>query len=163
MATDDTSLWQGFLNDEEATLQLGTRLAAAIQGGVQLQLHGDLGAGKTTFTRGLLQALGHQGRVKSPTYTLVESYTLPTITVHHFDLYRFADPDEWHDAGFGDYFNNDCVCIIEWPDKAGSCLPTPDITLELSVYQHGRNYRVQAHSETGQACLTRLKTLFVAN
>lgn len=158
MATDDTSLRQGFLADESATLQLGATLAAVLHGGIQLQLHGDLGAGKTTFTRGLLQALGHQGRVKSPTYTLVESYSLPPLTVHHFDLYRFADPDEWHDAGFGDYFAADTLCLVEWPDKAGACLPPADLVLELSVCDSGRNYRLQAFSETGHQCLSRLTT-----
>lgn len=163
MATDDTSLRQGFLADEAATLQLGARLAAVLHGGLQLQLHGDLGAGKTTVTRGLIQQLGHRGRVKSPTYTLVESYPLPALTVHHFDLYRFSDPDEWHDAGFGDYFHASTLCIVEWPEKAGSCLPAPDITLELSVCNNGRNYSLHAHSETGNQCLSRLTTLSAAS
>ena len=163
MTTDDTSPRQGFLADEAATLQLGARLAAVMHGGLQLQLHGDLGAGKTTFTRGLLQALGHQGRVKSPTYTLVESYTLPALTVHHFDLYRFTDPEEWHDAGFSDYFAADTLCIVEWPQQAADCLPPADIILELSVCGHSRNYRLHAHSETGNQCLSSLTTLSAAS
>lgn len=163
MAMDDTSVASGHLADEAATLALGARLAAALCGGVQLQLHGDLGAGKTTFTRGLLHGLGHTGRVKSPTYTLVESYPLPSFSVHHFDLYRFNDPEEWYDAGFADYFADDTVCIIEWPDKAAGVLPAPDLVLELGVAGDGRNYRLQAHSETGQACLKRFMTHCAAN
>lgn len=158
MAMDDTSVASGHLADEAATLQLGSRIASVLRGGEQLQLHGDLGAGKTTFTRGLLQGLGHQGRVKSPTYTLVESYPLPIFSVHHFDLYRFNDPEEWYDAGFADYFADDTVCIIEWPNKAAGVLPAPDLVLELDVAGDGRNYRLHAHSETGQACLNRFMT-----
>ena len=158
MATDDTSVSVGYLADEAATLQLGGQLASALQGGLQLQLDGNLGAGKTTFTRGLLQGLGYSGRVKSPTYTLVESYQLATLTLHHFDLYRFNDPEEWYDAGFADYFANDTVCVIEWPDKAAGVLPLPDLVLKLSVDGDGRSYRLHAHSETGHVCLKRFMT-----
>lgn len=156
MATDDTSVSAGYLADEAATLQLGSQLASALQGGLQLQLDGNLGAGKTTFTRGLLTALGHAGKVKSPTYTLVESYPFPHYSVHHFDLYRFADPEEWEDAGFREYFGPDSLCLVEWPDKAAELLPRADIVLELAVAGNGRNYRLLAHSETGQSCLIRL-------
>lgn len=158
MATDDTSVSVGYLADEAATLQLGGQLASALQGGLQLQLDGNLGAGKTTVTRGLLQGLGYSGRVKSPTYTLVESYQLATLTLHHFDLYRFNDPEEWYDAGFADYFANDTVCVIEWPDKAAGVLPQPDLVLKLSVDGDGRSYRLHAHSETGHVCLKRFMT-----
>ena len=158
MATDDTSVSAGYLADEAATLQLGGQLASALQGGLQLQLDGNLGAGKTTFTRGLLQGLGYSGRVKSPTYTLVESYQLATLTLHHFDLYRFNSPEEWYDAGFADYFANDTVCVIEWPDKAAGVLPQPDLVLKLSVDGDGRSYRLHAHSETGHVCLKRFMT-----
>lgn len=158
MATDDTSVGAGYLADEAATLQLGRQLAGALSGGLQLQLDGDLGAGKTTFTRGLLQGLGYKGRVKSPTYTLVESYPLPALTLHHFDLYRFNDPEEWYDAGFADYFADDTVCVIEWPDKASGVLPEPDLVLKLSVDGDGRSYRLHAHSETGHVCLKHFMT-----
>ncbi|SCK16756.1 tRNA (adenosine(37)-N6)-threonylcarbamoyltransferase complex ATPase subunit type 1 TsaE [Vogesella sp. LIG4] len=161
MATDHTSV-EGYLADEAATLQLGRHVADCLQPGLQLQLAGDLGAGKTTFTRGLLRALGHGGRVKSPTYTLVESYPLPAMTVHHFDLYRFSDPQEWYDAGFADYLATDTLCIVEWPQKADGVLPVPDLTLELQVAGEGRNFRLVAHSETGTACLTRFQTLTAA-
>ena len=162
MATDHTSV-AGFLADEAATLQLGQTLAGCLQPGLQLQLHGDLGAGKTTFTRGLLRGLGHTGRVKSPTYTLVESYSLPNATVHHFDLYRFNDPQEWFDASFADYLAADTLCIVEWPQKAAGVLPSPDLVLELQLADDGRNYRLVAHSETGKACLSRYQTLTAAS
>ena len=158
MAMDDTSVHCGSLPDEAATLALGGALARALQAGVVIFLQGDLGAGKTTFSRGLLAGLGHAGRVKSPTYTLVESYPLASLTVHHFDLYRFADPEEWDDAGFRDYFGQDTVCLVEWPDKAGDLLPVADLTLELEVSGQGRTYRLTASTETGQSCLTRLST-----
>jgi tRNA threonylcarbamoyladenosine biosynthesis protein TsaE len=158
MVMDDTSVHSGNLPDESATLTLGARMAAALQAGVVIFLHGDLGAGKTTFTRGLLAGLAYHGKVKSPTYTLVESYPLEAFTVHHFDLYRFADPEEWDDAGFRDYFGADTVCLVEWPDKAGALLPQADLTLELDVSGTGRTYRLTARTETGQSCLTRLST-----
>ena len=124
----------------------------------KLLFAGPVGAGKTTFARHLIQALGYEGRVKSPTYTLVESYPFADFTIHHFDLYRFADPEEWDDAGFRDYFGPDTVCLVEWPDKAGALLPPADLTLELEVSNTGRTYRLTARTETGQSCLTRLST-----
>lgn len=158
MVMDDSSVHSGSLPDEAATLALGAALARVLQPGVVIFLLGDLGAGKTTCSRGLLAGLGHVGKVKSPTYTLVESYPLPDFTVHHFDLYRFADPEEWDDAGFRDYFGPDSVCLVEWPDKAADLLPPADLTLELEVSSQGRNYRLTASTETGQSCLTRLST-----
>src|SRR6218665_397076 len=94
-----------FLPDEAATLAMGQTLARGLQGGMTIFLLGDLGAGKTTLTRGILRGLGFAGRVKSPTYTLVEPYVVSSLDLHHFDLYRFADPLEWEDAGFRDLFN----------------------------------------------------------
>ena len=158
MAMDDSSILRGSLADEAATLRLGAQLTSALQPGTVIYLLGDLGAGKTTFTRGLLAGLGYHGKVKSPTYTLVESYPFSDFTVHHFDLYRFADPEEWEDAGFRDYFGPSTLCLVEWPDKAGQLLPPADLTLELEVSGNGRTYRFHASSQTGQSCLTRLST-----
>ena len=158
MAMDDSSILSGSLADEAATLRLGAQLTSALQPGTVIYLLGDLGAGKTTFTRGLLAGLGYHGKVKSPTYTLVESYPFSDFTVHHFDLYRFADPEEWEDAGFRDYFGPSTLCLVEWPDKAGQLLPPADLTLELEVSGNGRTYRFHASSQTGQSCLTRLST-----
>ncbi|WP_143477832.1 tRNA (adenosine(37)-N6)-threonylcarbamoyltransferase complex ATPase subunit type 1 TsaE [Pseudogulbenkiania subflava] len=156
MEMDDTSVRQGSLPDEDATLALGGALAHAIAPGTVIYLWGDLGAGKTTLSRGLLTALGHHGRVKSPTYTLVESYPLAPLTVHHFDLYRFADPEEWEDAGFRDYFGPGTLCLVEWPDKAEGLLPRADLIVELAVAGSGRNYKITAQTDIGQSCLTRL-------
>jgi tRNA threonylcarbamoyladenosine biosynthesis protein TsaE len=155
---DDTSTCSGHLPDEAATLKLGAALAHCMMPGTVIFLEGDLGAGKTTLTRGLLQGLGHVGRVKSPTYTLVETYTLAALTAHHFDLYRFNDAEEWEDAGFRDYFGSDTLCLVEWPEKAQGLLPVPDITIALAVTDDGRNYCIRAHSAQGKQCLTRLST-----
>lgn len=150
--------YSGHLADEAATLALGSRLARVLEPGMAIYLIGELGAGKTTLTRGLLGGLGHKGRVKSPTYTLVESYPLEQLTVHHFDLYRMADPEEWEDAGFRDYFSAATVCLIEWPDKAADLLPPADITIMLSVADEGRQFSFNALTDKGRACLTRLTT-----
>lgn len=153
---DDSSSRTGFLADENATLALGERFAHALQAGTVIYLAGDLGAGKTTFTRGLLRAMGHNGRVKSPTYTLIESYSPGATTVHHFDLYRFNDPEEWEDAGFREHFGPQSICLVEWPQKAQGLLPPANLTLELAVDGDGRRYRCVAHDEIGAQCLTRL-------
>lgn len=144
------------LADEQATLDLGGRLARALEPGLSLWLVGDLGAGKTTLARGLLRGLGFLGRVKSPTYTLVELYTLSRFNLYHFDLYRIADPDEWEDAGFREYFNDASVCLVEWPEKAAGLLPEPDIRVRLEILDAGRRAEVVGLSERGKACVARL-------
>ena len=121
------------LADEAATIELGGRLAATLAPGLKIYLHGDLGAGKTTLSRAMLQALGHTGRVKSPTYTLVEVYGLSRLNLYHFDFYRFRDAQEWREAGFSDYFGGDAVCLVEWPEKAGDDLPPPDIDIFIEM------------------------------
>lgn len=145
------------LVDEAATLALGARLALAIKPGMTIYLHGDLGAGKTTLVRGLLHALGHVGKVKSPTYTLVEPYVLSGVDVYHFDLYRFIDPEEWDAAGFRDYFNPQSISLVEWPEKAGDLLPDADIDLHLNHLGSGRRAHLVAHSAAGAASLAGLK------
>lgn len=155
------------LVDEAATLQFAEVLSKAIKPGLIIYLHGDLGAGKTTLVRGLLHALGYEGKVKSPTYTLVESYQLESnvnyrLNVYHFDLYRFNDDEEWESAGFRDYFNADSMCIIEWPEKAQNVLPTPDLNITFSIKNVGqylgRNLIISAHSALGQQCLNIIST-----
>ena len=126
------------LADEAATLMLGADLARQIRPGLVMYLHGNLGAGKTTLVRGMLRALGYPGRVKSPTYTLVEPYALPDMTLHHYDLYRMNDPREWLDAGFRDDFSGTITCIVEWPEKAAGLLPKPDIEIRLDIDGDGR-------------------------
>ena len=101
-----------YLPDEPATQALGARLAAIVQPGLIVYLRGDLGAGKTTLMRALLQALGYSGKVKSPTYTLVELYKVSNLCLYHFDFYRFSEPDEWIEAGFRDYFRGPAACFV---------------------------------------------------
>lgn len=144
------------LADEVATLALGARLAQAIGTGQTVYLHGDLGAGKTTLVRGLLHGLGHVGKVKSPTYTLVEPYIISGLNIYHFDLYRFNDPEEWDAAGFRDYFNPESVCLVEWPEKAREVLPDPDLDIELSPQAGARVVKLIANTDAGRQTLKAL-------
>jgi len=144
------------LPDEAATIALGERLSRVLEGGLAIWLQGNLGAGKTTLVRGLLKGLGHVGKVKSPTYTLVEPYVVSGLYLYHFDLYRFVDPEEWDAAGFRDYFNAQSVCLVEWPEKAAELMPAPDIEISLTPSGSGRVALLSANSETGIRCLDRL-------
>jgi tRNA threonylcarbamoyladenosine biosynthesis protein TsaE len=141
------------LPDEAATLALGARLSQMLKGGLTVWLQGDLGAGKTTLVRGLLRGMGYLGKVKSPTYTLVEPYVVSGLHLYHFDLYRFADPEEWHAAGFRDYFNAGSVCLVEWPERAAGLLPPADFEIRLDPHAGGRRASLVAHTAQGKSCL----------
>jgi tRNA threonylcarbamoyladenosine biosynthesis protein TsaE len=144
------------LADEAATLELGARLATALRPGLVVSLSGQLGVGKTTVVRGCLRALGYRGRVKSPTFALVEVYKVSRLYLHHFDFYRFEDPREWMDAGFRDSFDGDNVCLVEWPEKAGDRLPPADLAILLEHAGAGRQVDITAHTETGRQCLRQM-------
>lgn len=146
-----------FLADEEATLAFGRRLAIAAADGGIVYLHGDLGAGKTTLVRGLMRGHGFQGAVKSPTYTLVEPYELDQCHIYHFDLYRLADPGEVEYLGTEDYFKNNNLCLIEWPNRGGDAIPAADLSIELSSEGSGRRLHVASHSARGDVIAKRLR------
>jgi len=145
------------LNNEDETIAVGQKLARHIQAPLTLYLTGDLGAGKTTLSRGLIQGLGHKGAVKSPTYTLVEPYELDGVEVYHFDLYRLNDPEELEFMGIRDYFTDSSLCIVEWPDKGDGLLPDADIHLHLNYVNQGREIQIRALTESGKKLLAAIK------
>ncbi len=144
--------------DEAATAAFATQLAAALTRAklnACIALHGDLGAGKTTIVRHLLRALGVEGRIKSPTYAVVEPYTVAAGEVWHFDFYRFSDPREWEDAGFRDIFASAGLKLCEWPQNAAGVMPTPDLELDIQVDDtEQRQVRLSALTLQGQELLT---------
>src|SRR5574343_1562281 len=144
------------LPDEAATQRLGEVLAPILQPGLVISLDGDLGAGKTTLARALIRALGHTGPVKSPTYSLVEVYVFSSLYLYHFDFYRFESPEEFLDAGLGEYFNDTAICLVEWPERAQGCVPPADLRLRLHHAGLGRVLEAVADSPQGQACLSAL-------
>jgi tRNA threonylcarbamoyladenosine biosynthesis protein TsaE len=144
-----------FWSDEQATQSFAAHLATkpALRHAF-IALHGDLGAGKTTLVRHLLHALGVQGRIKSPTYAVVESYELAALNIWHFDFYRFNDPQEWEDAGFRDIFASAGLKIAEWPDKAAAMLPTADLDIHILTSMDGtRQVTLTAHTAVGESLL----------
>lgn len=142
------------LPDEAATRRLGEALADGVAAGRVLFVSGELGAGKTTLVRGLLSGLGYRGRVKSPSYTLVELYTVSSLNLYHFDFYRFKDRSEWLSSGFQEYFGPDSVCVVEWPERAGGLLPEPDLRVTLAHAGEARRARLEVCSTAGEAWLS---------
>ncbi|MCL2658046.1 MAG: tRNA (adenosine(37)-N6)-threonylcarbamoyltransferase complex ATPase subunit type 1 TsaE [Betaproteobacteria bacterium] len=144
------------LADESATRALGAALAPVLETGLTIYLRGDLGAGKTTLVRGLLESLGHAGPVRSPTYTLIEPYVISKLNLYHFDFYRFTDPQEFLDAGLEEYFAGDGVCLVEWPEQADGFIPAADIEIHLEIQDAGRQATLIALNERGRRCLKRI-------
>ena len=145
------------LPDAASTEAAGARLAPELRPGMVVTLSGDLGTGKTTLVRGCLRTLGWAGSVKSPTYSLVEHYPFSSLYFYHFDFYRFADPSEWETAGLAECFRKDSVCVVEWPERVGSLLPPPDLSLTLAhpadAHGSGRDLNLHARTEAGERCL----------
>jgi len=136
-ADDNGARLRAHLPDEAATVTFGAALARVLAPGLQIWLQGNLGTGKTTLTRGLLRGLGHEGKVKSPTYTLIEPYSA----------------DEYLDAGLDEYFAGEGVCIVEWPDKASPHLPSPDVEIVLQTGESGRDVAISGNTEAGRTCV----------
>ena len=149
-----------YLPDEAATAAFGRKLAALTKGRGLITLQGDLGSGKTTLSRALIRALGHEGPVKSPTYTLVEPYELGPTRVLHYDLYRLTDPEELHYLGVRDFLDDDTLTLVEWPERGSPWLPAPDLALELQVAGSGRQIRWHAGTPRGQAWEAQLSQSF---
>lgn len=160
------------LADEGATVALGENIAKVVLGQNDAQsnpqqhqqslvvfLNGDLGAGKTTLTRGFVRGMGHKGNVKSPTYTLVEPYELLPWQVYHFDLYRLSDPEELEYMGIRDYFTDHCCCFIEWPEKGAGVLANADIIINIVYKGEQRLIDLQACSSRGEGVLQQLALL----
>ena len=145
------------LPSEADTLTLGAAMAANLMPGMVIWLEGDLGAGKTTLVRGLLRAAGETRPVKSPTYTLVELHAVSGLNFYHFDFYRFNQAEEYLDAGLDEYFSENAICLVEWPDKATPYLPAADMRIELHVEPgaagEGRRAQITAGTARGRTCL----------
>ncbi len=149
------------LADAQATVAFGGQLAQVITNGAVIYLHGDLGAGKTTFSRGVVQGFGHTGKVKSPTYTLVEVYELAQQSIYHFDLYRLSDPEELEFMGIRDYFSSHAICLVEWPEKGQGMLPPADVEIVLEYQSDARLVKLFAHSQRGQQIINNFNVMEV--
>lgn len=157
---------QRYLDDEAKTVAAGEVIAKAMRGGAVVYLEGQLGAGKTTFCRGVLRAFGYTGPVKSPTYTLVEPYEnlrregepeqTPAVSVYHFDLYRLGDSEELEYMGIRDYFDHDAICLIEWPQRGSRFLPSADIMVSIEPQGAGRLLAARGVTLRGQQILAQL-------
>jgi len=144
------------LNDAAAMEALGARLARCASEGLMVYLHGELGAGKTTLVRGFLRALGHDGQVRSPTYTLIEPYELPRRRVHHLDLYRLGDPEELEWIGIRDLLDTTSIALVEWPERGRGVLPPADLEVVIEYRNSGRQVAIVGQSPPGDAVVQQL-------
>ena len=144
------------LKNETETTKIGSKLASCLKGGEVIYLKGELGTGKTTLVRGVLNRLGHAGNVKSPTYTIVEPYLIDSHVIYHFDLYRLDDPEELESLGIRDYCDGQSICFFEWPEKGGNLLPNADINLELTYLENTRELEFTSKSDVGKTILKQL-------
>jgi len=144
------------VKDESEMVVLGAKIAGVLQGGEVIYLSGELGAGKTTFVRGLLNALGYTGHVKSPTYTLIEPYLIDSRNIYHFDLYRINDPEELEDMGIRDYCDGKSICLFEWPEQGENSLPPADIILLFTHTDPGREVNIESKTLQGEIILNKL-------
>ena len=144
------------LVDETAMVEVAVRMSEYLRAPMVIFLEGDLGAGKTTFARALIQALGHQGRVKSPTYGLLECYPVKDMQVLHLDLYRIADAGELEFLGIRDLLDSSTVLLVEWPQNGQGALPPPDISLKLDDAAEKRWLNWQAHTQNGRNLVSKL-------
>ncbi len=140
-------------------VDFGAQLGKLLPEGALVFLEGDLGAGKTTLSRGILAAFGHKGVVKSPTYTLVEPYQLGDKLIYHFDLYRLGDPEELEFIGIRDYLDQAGCCLVEWPERGAGMLPEPDLLVEINVVNDARRVAISAGTTRGQKIIGDLHTL----
>ena len=154
---DNNSRISLILSDEVATASLAQHLASQLKPGLIIYLKGDLGSGKTTLVRHVLIALGYKGRVKSPTYALLETYCVAELNLRHFDLYRLQDPEEWESAGFREELDEKNILFIEWPEKAAAFLPMAVIEISLEIIGHERRAIFHTNSTMGMQCLTGLQ------
>jgi tRNA threonylcarbamoyladenosine biosynthesis protein TsaE len=138
------------LANEDAMMSFGSRIAQVTEGLGVIFLEGDLGAGKTTLSRGIIRGFGHVGAVKSPTFTLVEPYEIGPVRAFHFDLYRLVDPEELEYMGIRDYFDGSALCLIEWPQRGAGFLPKPDLTITIRPHAEGRSLTLSPGGSRGE-------------
>lgn len=149
---------EALIETEAGLIEFGRCFSMLVGTSAQVNLRGELGAGKTTFVRGVLQGAGHREAVRSPTFSLVESYTLAAGKVFHFDLYRLQDPEELEYIGIRDYLHQDALCLVEWPEKAAGFLPDADLEIMIEITEKGRRVSLQFHTNRGQALLEKLES-----
>lgn len=151
-----TNVFETFISSEDEMCVVGGKLSKLTGNKCLIYLSGELGAGKTTFVRGFMRGLGHEGRVKSPTYTLVEPYDIDGKSVYHFDLYRMDHPEELEMIGVSEYLSQEAVCMVEWPERGVGFLPEPDLAIKFEVQSQGRYLSVYAQTPLGQKILEHL-------